>query len=243
MGIQLGRGDADLRALRGGLAFGAANVGTPPQKIGGNAHRDARGANGMVRRAEHLFHVPRRHPQKNAKLVGRLPAQRLQRRDDRLGLRQVRLALGHVEPRRRPVLKLEIGQAQALALVVDVLPGVLQPLFGRAEIRVLLGNFGQQQNQHVVVVLNRGVQSCVGRLDGSAKPAPEIEFPGKAGSHGPFVVIQHWRRGGRILAYVRPHVVAKGLLRLREQLSNSDAPLGAGFENRRPAMRNERFCR
>ena len=41
-GIQFGDGDPDLGALGGHLAFGAADVGTPAEQIGRDAHRDSR---------------------------------------------------------------------------------------------------------------------------------------------------------------------------------------------------------
>ena len=56
-------------------------------------------------------------------------------------------------------------------------------------LHVVGGHVAQQRDQHVVVVLDRGVQAGVGRLDGPAERAPEVEFPRETEALVPLTVV------------------------------------------------------
>ena len=144
---------------------------------------------------------------------------------------QGRFALRHVEPRRGAVGELGDRQVQAAALYVHVLSGILQSLFGGANVNVTLRHLAQKQYQDVVVVFDRRIQGCVGRLDGPAKTSPEVEFPGQVGSHLPLIEIVGQGCGGVIDAVIDPAIAARGLLGLRKQLAYGDVALGPGFHD------------
>ncbi len=182
---------------------------------------------------QQLIQPSRRYAQQDAQLVGGLAPGDLQGRNRGLGLREIRVGLGHVEPRRLAVAIVvsQLRQHQAPRLDHDVLGGVLEPLLGRAKIDVVLGDLGEQQHQGVVVVFDRHVQVGVGRFDGPAEPAPKVEFPGKARAGGPVVVEPVRRVVDVVVAQRGPRVVAERLLRLGEQLAHGNAQLGASFKN------------
>ena len=185
----------------------------------------------------------RRRRHQDAQLVGRLATCRFQGRDACLGLSKVRLALRHVQLGRGAVVELHLRQVQADLLVLDVLAGIVQPLLGRPHVNVALGDLGEQQHQGVVVVVDRSLQLRIGRFQGAAIKAPEVELPGQVRAHGPVVVMHQGSGAGAIPADLLPRVAAGGLLRLRKEGARRDVALGRASTIRKQAMRNERFWR
>ena len=91
-----------------------------------------------------------------------------------------------------------------------------------ADLHVRGRDLGDEAHQHVVVVGDRGEQLGVGRLDGAAEPAPEIDLPGRieAGLEGVEVAVEH-----RLVvqAEARACVRAAQLLRLWKEPADRDA--------------------
>ena len=77
-----------------------------------------------------------------------------------------------------PLFKLVGRQLKRLALNLDVRPRVDEPLLERAILHVVRGHVGEEHDEHIVVVFDRGIEFGIGRFDRAAVAAPEIEFPG-----------------------------------------------------------------
>ena len=90
---------------------------------------------------------------------------------------RVLLRLVHVEFADDADLELSFDDPQGLALEIDVFRGVLDSLLGRAVRHVVRRHIAQERDQHVVVIINRGVQAGRIGLDGPPQAAPEVQFP------------------------------------------------------------------
>ena len=75
-----------------------------------------------------------------------------------------------------------------LALQGDVLLGVLDSLLGRAIRHIIRRHVAQERDQHVVVVLDRGIQGGGIGFDGPPQAAPEVELPAEVEPVVPLVI-------------------------------------------------------
>ncbi len=76
-----------------------------------------------------------------------------------------------------PTLRCPSTICKRLALQGDVLLGVLDSLLGRAIGHVIRRHVAQERDQHVVVVLDRGIQGRGIGFDGPPQAAPEVDLP------------------------------------------------------------------
>ena len=146
-------------------------------KFGRNARGHLGGSGQDVARTHPGPQLLRRNAQQDAQLIGRLPKIDLELGDLGLGLLQVAPGLDDVELAGRARLESGFGDPQRLTLDLHVELGVSDPLLDDAHLRVVRRHVPQQGDQHVVVIFDRGVQAVVGRFDGAAEPAPEVELP------------------------------------------------------------------
>ena len=243
MGIEVGLGDADLGALGGRLALGPADVRTAAQQIGRNT--SGRGGRRVKNGAwtEPCPQFFRGDAEQDAQLVVGLAEADLQLGDLGFGLFEGAPGLEHVQLTRRAGLEARFGDLQRLPQQFHIGPGVRDSLFDGAHLRIVRRHVAQQGDQHVIEVLDRGVQAVVGRFNGPAKLAPEVEFPGEGEPERPLVVERprmFWRLGTSVLSASAP-VIACRLLRLREEVADDDGLLGAACSTRQPAWRSVRF--
>ena len=103
---------------------------------------------------------------------------RFQSRDLRLGVLQQRGGLGGVEFCHCPPLELGVGNVVAALLNRDVGFGDFQLFLENAELHIIGGDLGDKTDKDVIVRGHGSEQLSVSRLDGAAKAAPEVEFPG-----------------------------------------------------------------
>ena len=118
----------------------------------------------------------------------------------------------------------------------DVLGHELQTLLEDADLDVVRRHLGDQQDEHVVVVFDGGIQLGIGGLDGAAESAPEIDFPGQIEAHVRIIEEARDLRLGRIGHGAADGVVRifeESLLQLREQISGSDVAQGASRQDAR----------
>ena len=100
-------------------------------------------------------------------------------------------------------------------------------------------DFGDQQHQSVVVVLDGTVEPRVRRLDRTAEPAPEIQFPRQAAAHAPRIELPQGEvaerdraasgKQGRLRTALGMRVFAEDILGLGEQAARRDGPLRLDF--------------
>ena len=90
---------------------------------------------------------------------------------------RVLLRLVHVELADDADLPLSFDDLQRFTLESDVLLGVLDSLLGRAIGDIIRRHVAQERDQHVVVVLDRGIQGGGVGFDGPPQAAPEVELP------------------------------------------------------------------
>ena len=171
--------------------------------------------------------------------------------DGSLRLLQRAPGLGQVEFRDRAALEARLDDRQRLALDCHVLLGVLDPLLGDAHLRVGRRHLAQEGDQHVVIVLDRGVQAGGVRFDRPPEPAPEIEFPAQVEPQVPLTVppLESWESNarqatgweaklqnvvGRVLAEPVPLEVPGRRLRLRQQVPSVDGELRPGLKHAHP---------
>src|SRR5262249_26980217 len=132
-----------------------------------------------LRRAELGLQVLRRDAEQDAQLVQTQAQADLQLRDLCLRLRQEAAGLPRVHARLDLELHAGFDLLQGLCLQSRVLPGVLDALLEGAYLDIVRGHIAQQRDQHVVVVIDGGVQVGAGRFNGAAEAAPEVELPGE----------------------------------------------------------------
>ncbi len=126
----------------------------------------------------------------------------------------------------------------------DVLPSVVEPLFERTVFDIGRRHVADQGHQDVVVVLNRGVQVGVGRLDVPAKTAPDVQLPRRvktdvpqvrsAGDANPPQVrrkILEAAAAGRVAADLGTLVLAEELLLLSKEVAAGDSQFSSGFHH------------
>ena len=177
VGIKLGLGNADLRALGGCLPFGTADIGPAAEQVRRDADGHFRRRRGNRPRTEPGLQVLGRNAQQDAQLIRGLAQGNFQLRDAGLGLLQRAPRLVHVELADDADLQLSFDDLQRLALQGDVLLGVLDSLLGRAIRHIIRRHVAQERDQHVVVVLDRGIQGGGIGFDGPPQAAPEVESP------------------------------------------------------------------
>ena len=101
---------------------------------------------------------------------------------------------------------------------------------------VIRGHVAQQGDQDVVVVEHGGIEAGVGGLDGPAEFAPEIELPGKIEASGPGAekpvrANAGGTRFGGFRANLIARIASRGVLCLREELTDGDTRLSASLQN------------
>lgn len=166
-------------------------------------------------------------------MVVGLPEADLQLGDLALGLLQGTPGLEHVQLSRRAGLIARFGELQRLTLQFHVGPGVRDSLLEGAHLRVVSPHVAQQGDQHVIVILDRGVQAIVGRFNGTAEPAPEVELPDEGEPVSPLRVERRAdvRAVGNCRADRVALVIACCLLRLREEVADGDGLPGARLQH------------
>src|SRR5271166_5596654 len=194
------------------------------QQVGRNAGGDLGGRGKNVAWTEPGPQLFRGDAEQDAQLVVGLPEADLQLGDLALGLLQGTPGLEHVQLSRRAGLIARFGELQRLTLQFHVGPGVRDSLLEGAHLRVISCHVAQQGDQHVIVILDRGVQAVVGRFNGTAEPAPEVELPGEGEPVSPLRVERRAdvRAVGNCRAARVAPVVACRLLRLREEVADGD---------------------
>ena len=130
-------------------------------------------------------------------------------------------------------LEAGLGDLESLLLQLHVGLGQFDLPLGGAKLHVSRGRVGQQRDQHVVVVFDRGVQVGVCGLDRPAEAAPEIQFPGETKTEVPLLIetLRDDRLVGHAVAQAIARVIPGGSLRLRKQAPHRDASLGSGLQH------------
>ncbi len=118
---------------------------------------------------------------------------------------------------------------------LDVFAGDPQPRVERTDLHVVGRDVGGERHQDVVIGGDRGQQRGVRRLDAAPEPAPNIDLPGGLQADLILPVLQQIGRGARLERRARASAIvvdgAERLLRLRIELADSDAQLGAGLQH------------
>src|SRR5262249_20180103 len=124
----------------------------------------------------------------------------LEDRNLRLGVVQERGRLCGVDVRHGSCRGAATRDVEARPLDVRVVPRHGELFLGRANADVVGGYLGQQGDEDVVVIGQRGQQRRIGGLDAPPESAPEIELPGHVEAHE--VLVEAALRGyhGDILA-------------------------------------------
>ena len=87
-------------------------------------------------------------------MIDRLAAHRLQLENAGFGVGEVRFGLGHVETSCRSFFKPILGDAETSLLDADVFASKFETLLSNPNVRIGLGNFGNEKNKHIVVVFH-----------------------------------------------------------------------------------------
>ena len=122
-GIELGLGNADLRAWAAACRSARRMSGRRREQLGRNAHGHFRRRRGDRSPSRAGLQVLRRNAQQHAQCVGVLPQGNLQLGDGRLGLLQRAAGLGHVDFADDAGLELPLGDFQGLPLAARRSPG------------------------------------------------------------------------------------------------------------------------
>ena len=231
--VELGLGNADLLGLRGSQSFGHAHVGTAAEQVGRHANGHFRRRCGNGCRADPGNQVLRRDTQQNAQCVVRLPQRDFQCWDLRLGLREDALRLIDVERRDLPSFETGRDQRQDRSLQLDIGPRIGDLGLKDADLRVIGRHVTQHGDQHIVVVLDRGVEVVVGGNDRAPQPAPEVELPRHVEAR--VVLAKEPLLDEAAIGQLRADgvvsVVADRLKRLRKQAADGHAQYGACLQN------------
>ncbi len=241
-GEEVGLGHSDLGRLGDRLELGAADVGPAAQQIGRDADDDLRRRDRDRGRAvQQITEVVRGHAEQHGESIPRLASLRLEGRQRRLGVQEHGPGLLQVELGHGAVLEPGLDDLQGLLLDVDVLLGDADALLGGPERDVVVGHVRGQGDEGVVVVREGREQAGVGRLDPAPDPSPEVELPARLRPDRRLPVLDAAAAlkesgGGGSIARA---VVLDGpdrLLRLREDLADRDAQLGAGLKDPYPGL-------
>jgi len=122
--------------------------------------------------------LPRSSGGMPSKMHNRLFASRraIPARNQHLRRGQVRLRLVDVQLARLPPLNRAVAISRIWVWSLTFFPCIGQLLFQGPVLHIVGGHVADQRHEHIVVVLDRGVEGCLGRLDGAAEAAPEIEL-------------------------------------------------------------------
>ena len=234
-------GHADLGGLRDRLQLGASDIRPAPQQIGRDAHDDVGRRDRDHRRTiQQVGQVAGRHAELNAQGIPRLAPLCLQGGYRGLGVQEHRPGLLDVELGDGSVLEPGFDDLQGLLLDLHVLAGDADALLGGPERDIGVRHVGGQRDERVVVVRERREQAGVGRLNAPPDPSPEVQLPAGLGPDLGLPVIEAATVGGGADegSVARP-VVLDGpgeLLRLRKDLADRDAQLGAGLQDPHPGL-------
>src|SRR5207248_11215513 len=164
-GIKIGRRNADASALGSHEALGTAKVRPAPQQLGRHTYgnfgrRDRDYAVAQLRKQ-----VAHRDAQKHAQpVVGETQTYfQLLLESERVA--QVRTHLRLIDLSARAGLEPVLGLLDQLGLDDDVVRHVLEPLLEDANLHIVRGHLGNEQHEHVVIVLDGGIQLGVSCLD------------------------------------------------------------------------------
>ena len=148
-------------------------------------------------------------------------------------MREHGFGLLDVEIRDVPALEARHGDGQRLSLQFDVGARVVDFALDRANLDIGRGDVAQQRDQHLVVVLDRDVQIFVGRFDGPAELAPEVDLPGQVEPLGPLIVkgLLHKATIGVVLAERIAEITPRRVLRLRKEVATRYGQLRSGLQH------------
>ena len=180
----------DARGGGGQGPLGLAHVGPAAQQLGPVAHRDRLGQPG--RRAAGVGDGRqglRRAAGEHRQLVEGRAALALQIGHDRLGLCQQRGLAGHVEVRQASGVALAPDDVVALLHHVHRLAGHGDLLAEGAGVGIGAGGFRRHGHAHEILSGGEGGGVGLGRLDGTAHTAEQIDLVGdvQPGGVGPLV--------------------------------------------------------
>ncbi|MNF56915.1 hypothetical protein D3C84_384200 [compost metagenome] len=124
-----------------------------------------------------------------------------------------------------------LGDLEAALLLLGVLAGDAQARLGGAQGEVGIRHLGTQQHQHVLVVGFGGEVGGIGRLDGAAEAAPEVQLPADVEAQAVLPEVAVLRVAPAGLVAVEVDAVGRGLLQLWVAAALGDAQLGARFHH------------
>ena len=155
-------------ALRGG------DIRPALEQIRGQAGRDdgAISVEGMEAERKRLGRLP----EQDGDGMFELRATLLKRGQLRLGRRQGRLGLIHIELRADPALETAVGEVEVVLIVLDGAALHVDLRIGRPNGEIIGRDIGLQGEQDVFVVGHRGLGLVAGGLEGAAHLSPNIDL-------------------------------------------------------------------
>jgi hypothetical protein len=157
-GKEVGHGHPDAGGGGVQLGFSPADIGAPPQKVRGQAHRHHRrrgrdgGGGGQLPGQKRRF-LAEEHPEGVDGVLGR----GLQPGNQGLGGGHLGIGVGHIQAADKTGLKAFMGNGRGLFLGFQVLAGDENLLLETPEIEIIEAHLPHQGHQHVPAILHRGL--------------------------------------------------------------------------------------
>src|SRR5262249_50171482 len=177
-GVEVGFGDADLRALRRSRQLGCTDVGPAANEISRNTDDDISRWNRYPgRSSEQIVEWLRRHAKQHPQRVQPLLQLDPQLWDRRFCRAENVLCLVDVELGGGSAVIFRLSDRECLPLLDDVFLRDLDLCFERSNADISRRDIAEQGYEDLVVTGDRREVGGIGRLDAATKPAPKIQFP------------------------------------------------------------------
>ncbi len=232
--IELGLGRTDLGAFGRRVLLGRAHVRPTTQQVRRDADRHLeRRLRNRAGRPEEVAELAGRQAKQYAQRVASLLELDIELRRLRLRLGQLRLRLLDIALAGLALPEARLSDGETALLELDVVAHDAHPLLVRADVDVGAGDIGEQRDQGVVIIGDAGGEPGVGRFDGAADLAPEVDLPGGADPNltEPEGVVPEAGQQRVAPAHVHVGELAARLLLLRIEVADRDAELGPCLEH------------